>query len=126
MGVGAEDAQELLEFFFQKRTRGGTSHGAHHPKFDCHLFEFLAMFVLTVVDGVNQFMHQGVKDIVGIGQCWRDKDLIDAIGCTFLGPALTNVTTANTGAGEATRHLARRYGIAFCCKKWFQEINGVE
>ena len=126
MGVGAEDFQELLELFFQKRTRGGTSHGAHHPKLGGHLFEFLAMFVLTVVHGVNQFMHQGVKDIEGTCQRWRDKDLIDAVGCTILGPALANVATANTGAGETTRHLARRYGIAFCPKKGFQELNGVE
>jgi len=126
MGVGAEDVQELLELFFQKWTRGGTSHGADHPKLGCHLFEFLAMFVLTVVNGVNQFMHQGVKDIVGVCQCWRDKDLIDAVGRTIFRPALANVTTANTGAGETTRHLARRYGIPFCPKKGFQEFNGVE
>jgi len=37
-----------------------------------------------------------------------------------------NVATANTGADETTRHLARRYGIPFYPKKGFLEFNGVE
>jgi hypothetical protein len=90
------------------------------------LFEFFAVFVLAVVHGVYQFVHQGVENLIGRSECWRDKDLVDAVGSTFLGPTLTNVATANPGAREATRHVARRHGIAFCLKKGFQELYGVE
>lgn len=59
--VGAKVLGKVFEFGFELRTCICAAHGAFHAKLECHLFKDRAVFVLTVVYGVYQLMHQGVE-----------------------------------------------------------------
>jgi hypothetical protein len=66
------------------------------------------MFVLTVVYGMNQLMHQYVQDRDRVIHSGRNEHLVAFIGTALAGPALTNMDFV-TGTGKSTghRHLFR-------------------
>ena len=105
--------------------RPGTcaAHGAFEAEFEGHFFELFAVLVLAVVHGVDELMHQGVDHVEGIPQGGRDEYLVHPIASAFGGPALANVAAANPSAGEATRHLAHRQGVALGDKQGFEQFN---
>jgi hypothetical protein len=81
------------------------------------------VFVLTVVNGMNEFMNQGVDDLKGALQGWCNKDLVDGIAGTSFGPTLANVPTPDPSACEATRHERLGQYIALGAKEGFEQFN---
>ena len=101
---------------FQASLQRGACAGAPHRPLQsdgqCDLLEFLAVFVLAIIDGVYQFVNEGVEGRVGCAQGWRDEDMVGFILGALLGPALSDGTAAQAAGCEPHGDLDGRYAIA--------------
>jgi hypothetical protein len=106
--VGAKLERHFLKTFLKFGPGFGAAHGPFHTQTQGNLFELFAMFVLTVVYGMNQLMHQYVQDRDRVIHSGRNEHLVAFIGAALTRPALTNMDFV-TGTGKSTghRHLFR-------------------
>lgn len=63
MGVGPQLGEHLGQHHCELWPRTGAAHGAFEAQFQGHLLELFAVFVLAVVNCMDEFMHQGVDHI---------------------------------------------------------------
>jgi hypothetical protein len=106
--VGAKLERHFLQTFLKFGPGFGAAHGSFHTQTQGNLFELFAMFVLTVVYGMDQLMDQNVQDRDRVIHSGGYEDLVALVGAALARPALTNMDFV-TGTGKSTghRHLFR-------------------
>ena len=111
MWIGRQPLEHGLQKLFQGLSRAGAAHRPLQSDGWRYLLEFLAVFVLVIIDSVYQFVNEGVEGLVGCAQRWRDEDMVGGILSALPRPALPPGIAAQSAGCEPHGDLDHRYAI---------------
>lgn len=124
--IRRQPREQGLQAFLQRGAGAGAPHRPLQSDGQRYLLEFLAMFVLAVVHGVDQFVGKGIDGFIRGAQGRGNENVVCFICGAFSGPALSDGAAAQTSAGIAHRDFHLRNAISVRRKNFLGELRSGE